>query len=174
MFTKTVLPRKHWVSVQMAEPILSLCCMQTVCLVTSFSAFSHSSTFHIWDVGFLYLIHSMTWMFSYGRLVLPFVYFYELVPGSLTRRQTPLEGRRQTSSLCLFIFIFSTSLKVQRVSWSIVKYLYIHICIYFGWFDSTDVLVKIVHQSLKCSYAFNFLSGTRLIAIYLFILMIMY
>lgn len=41
-----------------------------------------------------------------------------------------LKVRRQTSSL-VFIFIFYISLNVQRVSCSIVKYLYIHM--YLSW-----------------------------------------
>lgn len=38
---KTVLPWKHRVSVQMAQLILSLCCMQMMCLVKLFSICTH-------------------------------------------------------------------------------------------------------------------------------------
>lgn len=45
-------------------------------------------------------------------------------------RKGHLKVKRQTSSL-VFIFIFYISLNVQRVSCSIVKYLYIHM--YLSW-----------------------------------------
>lgn len=41
MFTRNSTTLKHYVSVQMAEPILSLCCMQIMCLVKIFSVNIH-------------------------------------------------------------------------------------------------------------------------------------
>lgn len=72
-------------------------------------------------------------MFQYGRLYCHLS--KQLLPGSLMREQTSLKVRRQTSSL-VFIFIFYISLKVQRVSCSIVKYLYIHM--YLSWLIYLD------------------------------------
>lgn len=78
---------------------------------------------------FLHLaqLHSTSWMFQYGRLYCHLS--KKLLPGSLMREQMS-QVRRQTSSL-VFIFIFYISLNVQRVSCSIVKYLYIHV--YLSW-----------------------------------------
>lgn len=79
--------------------------------------------------------HSNSWLFQYGRLYCHLS--TKLFPGSLIREKMSLKVRRQTSSL-VFIFIFYISLNVQRVSCSIVKYLYIHMYLLVDLFWSTD------------------------------------
>lgn len=132
MFTRNSTTLKHKISVQMAEPILSLCCMQMMCLVKIFSVYIHVHfmfeilvsapgpvAFHFLDVyGHLYCHLSK-----------------KLFPGSLMREQMTLKVRKKTS-LLVFIFIFYISLNVQRVSCSTVKYLYIHM--YLSWLIYLD------------------------------------
>lgn len=110
--------------------------------------------------------HSTSWAFLVWTLVLPFVYKYkernETFPGSLMREQMSLKVRRQTSSL-VFIFLFCIRLKVQRVSCSTVKYLYIHMYL------SQFILFGIhTFSCLSCS-SFLWMQlpcfGTQLIAI---------
>lgn len=84
-------------------------------------------------------LHSNSWMFQYGPLYCHLS--KKLLAGSLMREEKlSLKVRRQTS-LLVFIFIFYTSLNVQRVSCSIVKYLYIHVSIFVDLFGPTDFLV---------------------------------
>lgn len=120
---------------------------------------------------FLHLapLHSNSWMFQYGCLYCHMS--KKLIPGSMMREQMSLILRRQTSSL-VFIFIFYISLNVQRVSCSIVKYLYIHM--YLSWLIYLGP--QIVLSKLFINHWMQLLCffGTQLMAICLFILLIMY
>lgn len=130
----------------MAEPILSLCCMQMMCLVKLFSVNIHVH-FMFDTLVRLAQLHSSSWMFQYECLYCHLS--TKLLPGSLVREQMSLKVKRQTSSL-VFIFIFYISLNVQRVSCSIVKYLYIHMSLsWLIFLGSTDSLFQVVHQSLN-------------------------
>lgn len=71
MFTRNSTTLQHRVSVQTAESILPLCCMQMTCLVNKKSPqHLYSCPFHVGDIGFfrLALLHSGFWMFQRGRL----------------------------------------------------------------------------------------------------------
>lgn len=107
----------------MAEPILSLCCMRTTCLVKIFSVYVH--VHFMLESSFLHLaqLHSYSWTFQYERLYCHLS--KKPSAGCSMREQMSPIVRRQTS-LLVFIFIIYISLNVQCVKCSTVKYLYMH------------------------------------------------
>lgn len=130
----------------MAEPILSLCCMQMMsCAKPSAFIFMSISCLRHWFHQIL--LHSTTWMFQYGRL-----YCHssrKLLPGSLMWEHRSLKVRRQTSSL-VFIFIFYISLKSTACKLLYCKVsLYTYVSILVELFGSSDFHVQVVHQSLN-------------------------
>lgn len=134
MFTRNSTTLKtHQLSVQMAEPILSLSLLhandvsreQKLFVFMSISCLRHRFSSPS-SVAFRYFSRR----FGIGRL---YCHLSKKKRKRRTvsrqtggeRKKKSLKVKRQTSSL-VFIFIFYISLNVQRVSCSIVKYLYIH------------------------------------------------
>lgn len=112
----------------------------------------YSCPFHVWDIGFC------TWP---SRIPLPGCFSMDACTAICLKscyqaawweNKCHLKVRRQTSSL-VFIFIFYISLNVQRVSCSTVKYLYIHMYLYwFDLFGSTDFSSLSCSSIIECSY----------------------
>lgn len=105
MFTQNSTTLQHRVSVQTAESILPLCCMQMTCLVRKKKKSPqhlYSCPFHVGDIGFfrLALLHSGSWMFQRGRL------YCHLFEKAVSRRSVERKCHLKWNIIaCLYFYI---------------------------------------------------------------------